>query len=872
MKRILFTVLLTAAALTAFPQTYLISSGGTVDACAGDFFDSGGSGGAYGNGENFTMTFNSVHPVNTHIKMSFNNFDVEPGDTLYVHDGSTTAAPVIGAYNNNNLPPAFVKASIYNASGDLTFNFKSNGAVTAPGWFASLVCTPQCQDVIAVMSDTETVPAPNDSNYIDICIGDYITFAADAGPTAFPQNDILYHQDESTTLYEWDFGDGTTATGRVVNHLYTLVRGYDVTLKVTDSLGCYNSNALGLRVRISANPYAQINPLADICSSTDTTYITLGYNASSIITIQPINSQQSASQIFDSTMFIPDGPACPIQCYNTEVVFNAFAPGATITSASDILSICVNMEHSYLGDLGFTIHCPNGQSVILDPNTHGGGAYLGVPLGGAMHDTYDNTSFPCDPAYNGYGTGWTYCWSQIYPQQGTFETLDGLGGTVPPTDTVNNTNYITPENSLNGLIGCPLNGVWNIEICDDFGVDNGYIFWWELNLDPSLLPVGWGYEVPIDTVLWDGSFFSIINDSTIMIIPDSGGTFQYTVTVVDEFGCSYDTTLFLQVVQTPEVDLGNDTILCGNGITYNLDAGPGDYYFWSTSSPNQTIPVTTTGYYSVTVENYNMSSTLTCADADTVYIKVLALPYADLGPDICINEPITLDAGNPTFLFEWTDENGNVIGTDQTLYVNSEGTYTVNIAEEYGYNCESMSDIYVAYFPVPQISIGPDTTICRHHTLEIKVTDQYGYLDDYDYQYYWLPFMETNPYLVVSWLNPQVYEVIVNVTGCPNETVADTMYLTVEPCDLTIPNIITPNGDGLNDEFYIPNVEFYPNSTMTIYNRWGRKVHEDTNYQGQWDGENCADGVYFWVFTVNYGDHGNGLETIQQHGTVTILR
>jgi gliding motility-associated-like protein len=102
--------------------------------------------------------------------------------------------------------------------------------------------------------------------------------------------------------------------------------------------------------------------------------------------------------------------------------------------------------------------------------------------------------------------------------------------------------------------------------------------------------------------------------------------------------------------------------------------------------------------------------------------------------------------------------------------------------------------------------------------------------------------------------------------------VADTMMLTIEPCDLTIPNIITPNGDLQNEYLKIPNVEFYPNSTMVIYNRWGKKVYESSNYHNEWNGENNADGVYYWVFTINYGNHGNGTETKDMQGTVTVLR
>jgi hypothetical protein len=275
---------------------------------------------------------------------------------------------------------------------------------------------------------------------------------------------------------------------------------------------------------------------------------------------------------------------------------------------------------------------------LLDPNTHSGGAYLGSPI---------DDDVGCDPTGLPIGTGGTYCWSEIYPQHGTFDALSNLGGTMVQTDTVNHTNYITPNNSLSGLIGCPLNGTWNIEICDDYQLDNGYIFWWELNLDPSLLPVGWGYQVPIDTVIWDGEFFDIVNDSTIRVIPDSGGTYEYTVTVIDIFGCSYDTTLQIQVVQTPHADLGHDTILCGNNLNYILDPGPADAYFWSTGSNDPTQPVSSTGYFFVTLVNRNNGLTLECYDYDTVFVKVLEQPQTvDLGPDICSTVPIILDAGN----------------------------------------------------------------------------------------------------------------------------------------------------------------------------------------------------------------------------------
>jgi gliding motility-associated-like protein len=65
--------------------------------------------------------------------------------------------------------------------------------------------------------------------------------------------------------------------------------------------------------------------------------------------------------------------------------------------------------------------------------------------------------------------------------------------------------------------------------------------------------------------------------------------------------------------------------------------------------------------------------------------------------------------------------------------------------------------------------------------------------------------------------------------------------------NLTIPNIITPNGDEFNQYFNISKVELYKNSDLTITDRWGKKVHQVTHYQNDWDGNGLSTGVYFYV-------------------------
>jgi gliding motility-associated-like protein len=77
-----------------------------------------------------------------------------------------------------------------------------------------------------------------------------------------------------------------------------------------------------------------------------------------------------------------------------------------------------------------------------------------------------------------------------------------------------------------------------------------------------------------------------------------------------------------------------------------------------------------------------------------------------------------------------------------------------------------------------------------------------------------------------------------------------------------IPNTFTPDKNGINDVFEIQALP--ANSQLTVFNRWGNTVYQSNNYQNNWDGANCSDGVYYYI--VNTADGK------QYKGTVTILR
>lgn len=102
-------------------------------------------------------------------------------------------------------------------------------------------------------------------------------------------------------------------------------------------------------------------------------------------------------------------------------------------------------------------------------------------------------------------------------------------------------------------------------------------------------------------------------------------------------------------------------------------------------------------------------------------------------------------------------------------------------------------------------------------------------------------------------------------TMCDEFNVCDTAIVKVsvrekikhpDPIDSTIViyNAFSPNEDGNNDVFFIKNIEYFPNSTLTMYNRWGNQVFQAEAYQNDWKGtfgdQKLPDGTYFYVLDI----------------------
>jgi len=115
-------------------------------------------------------------------------------------------------------------------------------------------------------------------------------------------------------------------------------------------------------------------------------------------------------------------------------------------------------------------------------------------------------------------------------------------------------------------------------------------------------------------------------------------------------------------------------------------------------------------------------------------------------------------------------------------------------------------------------------------------------------------------------LETQVIQyMLCNIDGCDRGTIEVQVL-----CDeLSVNNGFSPNGDGVNDAFYIDAALLYPNNELRVYNRWGSQVLKVGGYQndweGTWDGQDLPDGVYWYTFDTGEGRRLSGYVVLYRH-------
>ncbi len=196
-----------------------------------------------------------------------------------------------------------------------------------------------------------------------------------------------------------------------------------------------------------------------------------------------------------------------------------------------------------------------------------------------------------------------------------------------------------------------------------------------ISVCPNVLPLSLGSDITAcgSTVLsLPGSYSTYLwstSATTSTLTVTASGT--YDVVVTDAAGCSGADTINVTINPFPVVSLGNDSVSICGGNAILLDAqNPGSSYLWSTSETTQTISITQTGVYSVTVTNG-----FGCSAGDFIVATIYPIPVVFLGNDLSICQGfVSINAGNPGSSYLW-----NTGATTQSILVNSGGSYFVTV-------------------------------------------------------------------------------------------------------------------------------------------------------------------------------------------------
>lgn len=345
-------------------------------------------------------------------------------------------------------------------------------------------------------------------------------------------------------------------------------------------------------------------------------------------------------------------------------------------------------------------------------------------------------------------------------------------------------------------------------------------------------------------------------DTTSSITVSPNTTTTYTVVGSNGINtCASSSIQTITVRPIPIVNLGRDTIVCGTlARPMILNAGPGNgiAYNWSTGANTNTISINNSGTYYVSA-----TSAPNCNASDTFKIIVVGPTHNTLDTLVCDTGkfPVLLTAppvAGTNNLYSWNVSGG----VGPSLSVNHTGTYTLTTYVN-GSNCK-VTDIFSVGLDTAKLVI-KDAIFCNLPPSNTVSAGHYA-------QYVWSTGATSSSITINNsgtyWVN------VISKWGCAT---GDTFNVTVKPIKHidALPNVVTPNHDGINDVIDFGVYEFTI-MQLDIYDRWGVKIFESNDPKAVWS-PTCTDGTYFYIILYNT-DCDFVPENKTQKGFFTVLK
>lgn len=335
---------------------------------------------------------------------------------------------------------------------------------------------------------------------------------------------------------------------------------------------------------------------------------------------------------------------------------------------------------------------------------------------------------------------------------------------------------------------------------------------------------------------------------------------EYILQVSNNCGADVDTVIIDLSGQVPLASLGPDTLLCeGEKLVLTSDIQAGTIISWQDESSLPQFEVVEAGLYILEVSNHCGS------DIDSVTVTYQDGPIDfDLGKDtvLCPGESIVLFAPITTDQLTWQDGS-----EENTLIAIAGKLYSLTISND----CGTLSDeiLVSADNSIPVVALDDEYPICPEEILTLDVTQSFAAT------YLWNTG-STQPFIEIN----QPGEYAVTIFAPCQDVTEDVVIVVGEDClprDIFIPNIFSPNGDGINDVFEVnlhPKLQVHSLHGI-IYDRWGNVLYESTgqtfSWNGNFDQRPMMPGVYVFRMEIEYIINGKEEKEIRV-GDISLIR